>query len=218
MGVWPVHLRQDWKGRAWRILRFVVPGLLLWSMLAWVAARALVTSAELESADALVILSGSAAYKERTHRAALLFQRGRAPLIILTNDNQPSGWSSREQRNPLFVERARDELLRMGVPADKIVILPETVASTYEEGVLVRDYAASHGLHSVLFVTSAYHSRRALWTAHHVFAGSNIVVGLDAPPPGEETPPPLTWWLHGRGWLMVAEEYPKLIYYWLWYR
>jgi uncharacterized SAM-binding protein YcdF (DUF218 family) len=187
-------------------------------MLAWIAASALVTSAELESADALVILSGSAAYKERTHRAALLFHQGRAPLIILTNDNQPSGWSSREQRNPLFVERARDELLRMGVPADRIVILPETVGSTYEETVLVRDYAATQGLHSILFVTSAYHSRRALWTARHVFEGSNITVGLDAPPPGEETPRPLTWWWHGRGWLMVAEEYPKLIYYRLWYR
>jgi uncharacterized SAM-binding protein YcdF (DUF218 family) len=213
-----VHLRQDWRGRAWRFMRFVVPGLLLWWMIAWIAASALVTGAELESADTLVILSGSAAYKERTHRAASLFQRGRAPLIIITNDNQPSGWSSLEQRNPLFIERARDELLRAGVPADRIVILPEPVSSTYEEAQLVQVYAASHKLHSVLFVTSAYHSRRALWTARHVFAGSNIEVGLDATPPGEETPPPLTWWWHARGWLMVAEEYPKLIYYWLWYR
>src|SRR5436305_7458040 len=106
--------------RAWRFLRIVVPALFLWWIIAWIAASALVTGAELESADALAILSGSAAYRERTHRAALLFKLGRAPLIILTNDNQRSGWSSPEQRNPLFVERARDELLRAGVPADRI--------------------------------------------------------------------------------------------------
>lgn len=213
-----MHLRQDWKRGAWRFSGFVIPGLLLWSLLAWIAALSLITRAELESADALVILSGSSAYKERTRHAALLFQAGRAPRIILTNDNQPSGWSSRDERNPLFVERARDELLRAGVPADRIVILAEPVASTYEEVTLLRAYATSHELHSILFVTSAYHSRRALWTARHVFAESSITVGLDAPSPGEETPRPLTWWWHAHGWLMVAEEYPKLIYYRLWYR
>lgn len=211
-------LHQYWKRRAFRWALFLTVGFLLWFLIAWVAARALVTSAELERADALVIFSGSSAYRERTRRAAELFRAGRAPVIILTNDNQQSGWSRREQRNPLFVERARDELLRAGVPAESILILPETVTSTYEEAVLVRDYARSHDLHSILFVTSAYHSRRALWTARQVFAESGIQLGLDAPPPGEETPRPLTWWLHRSGWQMVAEEYPKLIYYRLWYR
>jgi uncharacterized SAM-binding protein YcdF (DUF218 family) len=214
-----VHLREDWKRRVWwRWALFLIFGLLLWSLVAWIAARALVTRAELERADALVVFSGSSAYKERTRRAAGLFREGRAPLIILTNDNQQSGWSRREQRNPLFVERARDELILLNVPAERIIILPETVTSTYEEAMLVRDYATSHELHSVLFVTSAYHSRRALWTTRQVFAEGGVNVGLDAPPPGEETPRPLTWWLHTSGWRMVAEEYPKLIYYWLWYR
>lgn len=108
--------------------------------------------------------------------------------------------------------------MRAGVPAEKILVLPGTVTSTYTEATLVRDYAASHNLHSILFVTSAYHSRRALWTAQLVFAGSNIEVGLDAPPPGEDTPQPLAWWLHASGWRMVAEEYVKLVYYRLWYR
>lgn len=211
-------MRQDWKRGASRGARLVIIGLVLWSLVAWAAARALITSAELEKADAIVVLSGSAAYKERTRRAAELFREGRAPLIILTNDNEPSGWSSREQRNPLFVERARDELISAGVPPEKIIILPDAVTSTYDEVVLARNFVASRGLHSVLFVTSAYHSRRALRTARHVFAGSDVQVGLDAPPPGEDTPREFSWWLTLRGWLMVAEEYPKLIYYWLWYR
>ena len=203
------------RARAWALCLIV--GFSLWVLVAWGAARALVTGAELERADAIVIFSGSSAYKERAARAAQLFHAGRAPLIILTNDNQPSGWSSREQRNPLFVERARDELLRLNVPAERIIILPQTVTSTYEEAALARDYARANNLRSILFVTSAYHSRRALWTARRVFAESGIAVGLEAPPPGEETPRPLTWWLKASGWLMVAAEYPKLIYYRLWY-
>jgi uncharacterized SAM-binding protein YcdF (DUF218 family) len=97
-------------------------------------------------------------------------------------------------------------------------VLPGAVSSTYDEAVLLRDYALSHQLRSLLFVTSAYHSRRALWTLEHVFAGSGIEVGLDSPPPGRDTPRPFIWWLSPRGWATVAGEYPKLVYYWLKYR
>jgi uncharacterized SAM-binding protein YcdF (DUF218 family) len=209
---------RHWKRRApllWALLFIVV--LSLWSALAWAAARALITRAELERADAIAVFSGSAAYRERARLAAELFERGRAPYIILTNDNQPSGWSRTEQRNPLFVERAREELVRDGVPPEKIIILPKPVTSTYEEAALIKDYAKANRLDAILFVTSVYHTRRALWTARHVFAGSGISLGLEAPPPGLESPEPLTWWLHTNGWLMVAGEYPKLIYYRLWY-
>ena len=201
-----------------RRLRIILALLVLWPALAWVAARGLVTRAELERADAIVVLSGSSAFVERNRRAAELFHGGRAPLIILTNDNQQGGWSQSEQRNPLFVERAFAELINAGVPKEKIVILAEPVASTYEEAVLAREYAKHENLHSIIFVTSAYHSRRALWTVRRVFAGSGIEVGLDAPLDGVNTPSPWTWWLRARGWRMVAEEYPKLIYYRLWYR
>jgi uncharacterized SAM-binding protein YcdF (DUF218 family) len=213
-----VHLRQDWKTGAWRWARMAVVVMLSWSLVAWVAARALVKEAPLESADALVVLSGSAAYRERTRRAAALFHEGRAPLIILTNDNLQSGWSNPEQRNPLFVERARNELLRAQVPPEKIIVMPGVVAGTYEEAAMVKNYAVQHELHSLLFVTSAYHSRRALWVIEKLFAGSNIAVGLNAPSPGEDSPRAFVWWLSFRGWRMVAEEYPKLVYYRLWYR
>jgi uncharacterized SAM-binding protein YcdF (DUF218 family) len=68
-----------------------------------------------------------------------------------------------------------------------------------------------------LVVTSAYHSRRALWIFRKVFSGTGIDIGLTAVAPGEQTPSPATWWLQLRGWRTVASEYPKLIYYWLHY-
>lgn len=196
-----------------RRLRLVAVLLLAWFPLAWVAARALVVEASLPRADALVVLSGSSNYVERARWAARLYKEGRAPLILLTDDGERGGWSNLEQRNPFFVERAAAELIQEGVPAYKIEVLPGVVSSTYEEAVGLRSVAASRNLSSILVVTSAYHSRRALWTLRRVFEGSNVEVGVDAPPAGNESPAALTWWARPRGWQMVAFEYPKMIYY-----
>jgi uncharacterized SAM-binding protein YcdF (DUF218 family) len=207
--------RGSWRRRTLFALALFV---LAWPLAAWVAARALVVSAQLPKADAIVVFGGASAYAERTRRAAELFRAGVAPKVVLTNDNLRSGWSSAEQRNPLFVERAAEELRRAGVPADRIETLSPTVSSTYEEVNLIRDYATTQRLGSVLFVTSGYHSRRALWTARRVFRGSGVEVGLAAVSPGEQTPGPFFWWWHRRGWRVVGLEYPKLIYYRLRYR
>jgi uncharacterized SAM-binding protein YcdF (DUF218 family) len=173
----------------------------------------LVVEAPLDHADALVVLGGSATYKERTALAARLFKEGRAPLIILTDDGQKSGWSNAEQRNPLFVERARAELVRLGVPETAIFILPGTVGSTQEEAEALRGFAFARGLKSLLVVTSAYHSRRALRTMREQLSDRGVTVGLMAVPPGEQTPRPWLWWLTLRGWPMVAGEYVKIAYY-----
>ena len=210
--------RKGAKKSLWRLLCVALLILAAWSLLAWGAARALFVDEKLAHADALVVLSGSGVYVERTRRAAELWKEASAPQIILTNDNQRGGWSEEEKRNPFFVERAFQELKRAGVPEDRIIVLPEAVGSTYDEALLLRRYAATHGLHSILIVTSGYHSRRALWTMRRVFQGSGMTVGLEAVEPGEQSPPPATWWLHLEGWRMVALEYVKLIYYRVAYR
>jgi uncharacterized SAM-binding protein YcdF (DUF218 family) len=201
----------------WRRGRVALLLLLAWSILAWAAARTLVVRSELPHADALVVLAGSSTYVERTHRAAQLFAAGVAAKIVLTNDNLPSGWSALQERNPLFVERAVEELKRHGVPADKIEIMPGAVSSTYDELMRVREYAVAHELRSILVVTSAYHSRRAWWTLRRVFRDSDVAIGLDAAAPGQQSPWPATWWWHRIGWQMVPVEYVKMVYYWLRY-
>lgn len=202
----------------WHRGRIVLLVFFVWVILAWVAARALVVHSELLHADALVVLAGSSTYVERMDRAAQLFGTGVATKIVLTNDNLPSGWSGARQRNPLFVERAADELTLQGVPAEKIEIVPGVVSSTYDEIMRVREYAVEHKFRSILVVTSAYHSRRARWTLCHVFRGSGVEIGLATAAPGKQSPWPTTWWLHKAGWQMVPVEYGKMVYYWLRYR
>lgn len=199
--------------RARRALGALVALALAWPVCAWVAARALVVRDELPRADVIFVLSGAGDYVERTRHAAELWHRGVAPKIVLTNDNLRGGWDSVKQRNTYFVEREAEELRRAGVPGAHIEALPEPVASTYDEAVRLRAYAAQQGIASVVVVTSAYHSRRAAWTMRRVFGESDVRVGMSPVEAGAQTPAAFKWWLSARGWRSVAPEYPKLVYY-----
>lgn len=196
----------------WRRLTVAFLLLLLCWVAAWLAARMLIVSAPLDRADVIVVLSGSSAFVERTQLAAQLYAAGVAKKIVLTNDNRQSGWLSSEQRNPFFYERARWELERHGVPSSSIEVIRTPVNSTHEEALIMRNYAESNRLTSILVVTSAYHSRRALRTFRRVLK-DRVGIGLVAVPPGWQTPRPVTWWLYPRGWQMVAGEYLKLVAY-----
>ena len=81
-----------------RILKWLLVVVVVWVVVAWIAARALMVSAALNSADAIVVLSGSSTYVERTHKAAELYRQGRAPLVLLTDDHMRGGWSTVLQR------------------------------------------------------------------------------------------------------------------------
>ena len=196
-----------------KILKIVSCCILIWPFAAWAGARYLIKEAPLDKADVIVVLSGSATFKERTREAARLFFAGRARRILITNDNEQGPWSSSDQRNLFFYERSLEQLRNAGVPSESIEVLMQPVTSTYDETEVVRNYAQQHGLHSILIVTSAYHSRRALWVFTRVFRDTGIQIGLDAVPPGQQSPSPATWWLRLRGWQQVPTEYVKMVYY-----
>ena len=201
-----------------RNVKILLVCILIWPFAAWVAARLLITEAPLAKADAIVVLGGSANYRERAHEAARLLREGRAQLILLTNDNQRGPWSTVEQRNLYFYERSLEELHNAGVPEKSVDVLMNEVSGTHEEAELVKQYATDQGFRSVLIVTSAYHSRRALWTFSRVFRDTGIQVGLTPATPGTESPSPATRWLTRRGWRLVPTEYVKMIYYVVKYR
>ncbi len=201
--------------KAWALPASIA--LLVWSLIAWSAARILIVSAPLQHADAIVVLSGSSSFVERARYAAKLYDEGAASIVVLTNDGQQGSWSTYEQRNPLFYERSRAELLRNGVPPNAIIVIPKIVSSTYDESLLIRHYVLENRLKSILIVTSSYHSRRALRTFRGAFDASGCYVGIEPVPTVWEGFGPGTWWLHVKGWRGVAMEYPKLLYYWLRY-
>jgi uncharacterized SAM-binding protein YcdF (DUF218 family) len=186
-------------------------------LLAWGVAQLLIVKSELPVADAIVVLSGSSTYLERADWAARLYREGRAPVVILTDDKLISGWNGAEERNPYFYELASKELQKRGVPAEKIRIVSQPALGTYYESLNVREYATSHKIKRLLIVTSAYHSRRALWSMRRACEGTGMEIGVDGPSPGWQTPLAWTWWMHRWGWKVVAGEYLKMSYYWLRY-
>jgi len=184
----------------------------LW-LVSWLGARWLIVREPLDRADVIVVLSGSATLSERVQHAARLYDEKRAPKILLTTDNRKAGWSRSEQRNPYFHEIAIRQLIRLGVPPENVEVVTPPVDSTWDEATVLRDYAKTHNLRSILIVTSSYHSRRALFTFRDFFADTDTQVGIDPVETGIQTPRPATWWLHQRGWELVLVEYLKLIYY-----
>ncbi|HXG85707.1 MAG TPA: YdcF family protein [Pyrinomonadaceae bacterium] len=193
--------------------------ILAWFFLAWIAAESLIVEKPLNKADAILVLSGSSAYIERTRKAVELYNQGVAPRIFLTDDGERSSWSRVQRNNPQFVELARKNLIENGVPIEAIEILPETVDGTKSEADALQKKVNKTRLNSILLVTSAYHTRRALRTFEKTFAENNrkIEIGIESVSPGNKTPKSFLWWLSVKGWRFVAGEYVKSVYYWVYY-
>ena len=189
----------------------------VWAFAAPSLATYLIVEKPLEHADAIMVLSGSAVYKERTRKAAELYKQGIAPRILITDDGAHAGWSRDEGTNLAFVELEQRELIANGVTPDAITVLPGQVSGTDYEAKALADEIAARPIGSVLIVTSAYHTRRALRTFEKLLAGKNIDIGIAHPPTGEQTPNPNYWWLQPRGWQTVAGEYVKSAVYYLYY-
>ncbi len=191
----------------------------VWVFVASIAAEKLIVEKPLAKADAILVLSGSDAYIERTSEAAELFKKGSAPKIFLTNDGVQSRWNQKEQRNPYFFERARWELIAQGVPAEAIEILPAIVEGTNDEANLLVKVSAERNLKSLLLVTSAYHTRRTLWTFERAVSRTNspLNVGIKFPSSEEKFSSPFSRWFDVQGWKTVGTEYAKIVYYWLIY-
>lgn len=205
--------------RRTKVLILIFAFLLSWVFAAPYLAENLIVEKKLEKADAILVLGGSSTYVERTQKAVELYKTGIAPRIFLTDDGKRAGWSRAEKRNPPYVELARKRLIDGGAAAENIEILQPTVAGTIDEARVLADKSKSENLRAVLIVTSAYHTRRALWTFERAFAAANLKteLGIAAASPGEQTPEAKYWWLSRRGWNLVAGEYVKFVVYWAYY-
>ncbi len=143
-----------------RIIRFSIIALSLfaiWIFIAPLLEENLIVEKQLESADTIIVLSGSKAFVERTRTAAELYNNGVSKKILLTDDGGRAGWNREEQTNLRYSQLAKRQLIKQGVAAENIEILEPQVSGTiYEAKVFFEHYAKNHDLQNVLLVTSAY--------------------------------------------------------------
>lgn len=205
-----------------RVVKFSLIFLILffvWIFAAPFIADFLIIEKPLEKADAIFVFSGSSVYIERTRKAAELFKRGVSNKIFLTDDGERGGWSRAEQRNPPFVELAKNELVKQGVPAENIEILQPVVSATFDEANVLSETVKAKNLNSVLLVTSGYHTRRAFSICEKVLRENNLEteIGIVSSEAGINTPSTEKWWLSPKGWYFVGGEYLKSVGYWMFY-
>jgi uncharacterized SAM-binding protein YcdF (DUF218 family) len=112
-------------------------------------------------ADALIVLSDDNFYADRATRAAELFREGKAPIVV----------ASGRRLRPMagIAELMEHDLVERGVPRDRIVRLAHDADNTREEAEALTKLAMQRKWHSVIVVTSNYHTRRARYIFHRVF-------------------------------------------------
>lgn len=152
-----------------------------------------------QKSDVIAVMAGS--YKERVPTAARLFHEGFGKLVLLPDDSIRAGWSEQHGRYLYYIERSEEELVRLGVPRNRIVKLPYNGSSTMSDALAVKRYVLEHDIRSLLLVTSDYHLQRAFWSCRQLFR--NYPVTLTASPAKSVN----------AGVVVYAVECFKLVYY-----
>ena len=118
----------------------------------------------LAPADAIVAISGDQG--ARTATAVALWKQGVAPLIVFAG-------SSEDPASPPSAELMKRDAVRLGVPADRVLIEPSS-ATTQENATRVTDLFQAHGIRRAILVTSPYHQRRAAMLFDRQVGGTGI--------------------------------------------
>jgi uncharacterized SAM-binding protein YcdF (DUF218 family) len=153
----------------------------------------------LESADAVLVMTGDVGF-ERTKAAARLVRDGTARLLVLTG-GEPWGGDS--------AESLRDVAEKRGVPRERIR-LENRSTDTRESLVNVAPILRAEGVKTMILVTSPVHQRRAFLAARRALPGIRIV---NRPVRVAPWPPVVPWWRSGVVRQLVLQEYAKLVYY-----
>jgi uncharacterized SAM-binding protein YcdF (DUF218 family) len=146
-----------WVLAAWTLLVAVpsLPGVRA------LAAAPLVVDDRDARGDAAYVLAGGHAIWERLRAASDLYHMGRVPRILLMDVPRDDGTYFPAGRNWTATEWALGYLEWLGVPRDRVRVLPRARGSlgTLAEARLVRDSGVAG---RVVLVTSAAHTRRTL--------------------------------------------------------
>jgi uncharacterized SAM-binding protein YcdF (DUF218 family) len=234
-GIGLLYMRQRHKwGRIW--LTAVLVG--LWALSTpivanWLAGRMAAGFSSLtrfdpgQSRAALVVLGGGAhRYHSRGREidvltghtslrileAARVYRLMNDPWVVVTG-GIVSGWDSSIPESVLM----RDELVKLGVPANRILV-EERSRNTYDHGVYVPQLLGPLGVEQYVLVTSGTHMRRAaaVFTARGVKVVPSLAATRSDPVPGSS---PLRAFLPSAGGLEVTElvfhDLIGIAYYWI---
>jgi len=172
------------------------------------------TDTPLQKADLIFVLNGD--YETRPFYSSEMYRQGLAPLVAIAQTESSPAERLGLVDNPTDI--AVEVMQLRGVPADKILVLNTSgpVTSTFDEARTLRQYVEANDIHSVIMVTSAFHTRRARWIFEKELAGVQVELEVaGAPYPSYDAG---NWWQDENGLINLNNEYIKLIFYLIKYR
>jgi uncharacterized SAM-binding protein YcdF (DUF218 family) len=137
----------------------------------------------LQQSDALLLLSDDNFFADRATRASELYRQKLAPVVVASGRRlRPSAG---------IAELMEHDLIERGVPKERIIRFPHDADNTREEAQALRALAVEKSWHSVIVVTSNYHTRRSRYIFQRVFPES-VTVRVASARDGEFDPE--HWW------------------------
>lgn len=166
----------------------------------------------LRHADAVFVLGGSRL--ERPMEAVDLYRAGYAGVIVLSPGRPEVIEVEIRARGITFPresEIVRGAMVQLGVPATAIILTDSIVDNTAAEAVLLRSLVVQHGWHTVIVVTSKYHTRRAGFALRRTLRGTGAEIIMRATRYDSSDP---AHWLQNRSdFRFASSEWQKLIAY-----
>jgi uncharacterized SAM-binding protein YcdF (DUF218 family) len=167
----------------------------------------------LEPADAIFVFAGTRV--ERPLEAADLYKAHYAPTVVLTVALSESAAVEEAGRRGITVTSDIDEirtlLVRLGVPAE-VILIPERIHdNTAAEANTLRALAVSHGWQRVIVVSSMYHLRRVSLATRRALRGTGVRVIARGSRYDPSTPD--RWWQRRADVRWLFSEVPKLAAY-----
>jgi uncharacterized SAM-binding protein YcdF (DUF218 family) len=157
-------------------------------------------------ADVVAVLGGG--LNERPFAAAALYKAGLANKIIVSQAFQERytklGLPGHTELNYLV-------LLKLGVPEAAIGTFGQENASTDDEAIALRAWAAEHRVSRIIIPTEIFFSRRARWIFDREFVGSAVVLEIAAFEPSKYFR--AEWWKSNGGIIDFQNEFMKYLYY-----
>ncbi|GAB6165789.1 hypothetical protein JCM19992_17890 [Thermostilla marina] len=154
----------------------------------------------------VMILGGGV--ENRPFAASALVELGWAEEVLVSEVKPPP--EVEDQILPPEHVVTREILIRMGVPAERIHVLPGAHNSTFSEAVSLRSLLDTDAESRVLVVTDRCHSRRARWVFRRILGRDSRIRFVATP---DEDFIAERWWAAPKGALYVPGEYLKLLFY-----
>lgn len=176
----------------------------------------LISQDEPQPSDIIVLLMGSG--PDRMLGAVDLYHAGYADQIVMVR-NMVRGYDlvvSQGVKIPHDTDIAREVAVQLGVPEEKIIVLPGDALSTQDEAIAVREYLKSEpDIDSLIIVTSKSHSGRAKKIFVKAMSSLDRELKVLSCPTQYDDFNTDSWWKSREDLKRGALEYLKLFHFYL---